>query len=108
VLGILVVLGDSPPDIDRRGANNSVLIRVVGRLPPKNINPDGSLFEVFAAAVEGLVDDVFKERPATLALVEKRTGEKPIELRDDGSLVGRNCKRSQWMGTDSALGDFRN
>jgi hypothetical protein len=81
------MLSELFPDFSSRDANDSVLagIEVVGKL--KEIHSDRAFFELEAWSIHGLLDDVGKKLPASLARAEGGALYKMFKFRADGPLA---------------------
>ncbi len=67
----VVILCKFFPDLARRNANSRIGIRIVARIPSKDLDAQTAFLKLMDLAISGLVDNVTKEGRIALT-VEKR------------------------------------
>jgi len=50
--GLMIILGDALPDLPGGGADDRIEVRIVIRLPPEYLNPEGTFLEVVGLVPE--------------------------------------------------------
>ena len=70
----VVILGKFFSDLACRYANGGIGIRVVARIPSKNLDAQTAFLKLMDLAIGGLVDNVTKEGRIALTCGETRTG----------------------------------
>lgn len=76
----MVVLADPLPDLGCHDSHNRIITRVISRVAPEDLNPQGAFFQAVGLSVEGVLDNEAKKRRVFLAVPEAGAGQDAFQL----------------------------